>query len=129
MVTYDVDDADVVLTIKNYYRRKPQALRDAESAGTPIYVLRSTSSGQIEEALSRIVHRDVAAPGSVAASALQETEDAIARVLDDSRPVELSPQGAYIRRLQHQLAEQYNLGSRSSGRDPYRRVEIFKRAD
>ena len=34
MVTYDLDDADVVLTIKNYYRRKPQALRDAESAAS-----------------------------------------------------------------------------------------------
>jgi stage III sporulation protein SpoIIIAA len=129
MVTYDVEDADAVLTIKNYYRRKPQPLRDAESAGTPIYVLRSNSAGQIEEALSRIVHRDMTAPGSIAASALQETEDAIARVLDNSQPVELSPQGAYIRRLQHLLAEQYNLGSRSAGRDPNRRVQIFKRAD
>ncbi len=129
MVTYDVEDADAVLTIKNYYRRKPQPLRDAESAGTPIYVLRSNSAGQIEEAISRIVHRDMTAPGSIAASALQETEDAIARVLDNSQPVELSPQGAYIRRLQHLLAEQYNLGSRSAGRDPNRRVQIFKRVD
>ena len=67
--------------------------------------------------------------GSIAASALQETEDAIARVLDDYQPVELAPQGAYIRRLQHMLAEQYSLGSRSAGREPYRRVQIFKRAD
>jgi stage III sporulation protein SpoIIIAA len=129
MVTYDPQDADVVLTLKNYYRRKPQALRDAESAGTPIYVLRSNSAGQIEEAVGRIVHRDAVTPGSAAASALQETEDAIARVLDDSRPVDLSPQGAYVRRLQHVLAEQYNLGSRSAGREPYRRVQIFKRDD
>ena len=62
-------------------------------------------------------------------SALQETEDAISRVLSDSRPVELSPQGAYVRRLQHQLAEQYNLSSRSLGRDPYRRVEIMPREE
>jgi stage III sporulation protein SpoIIIAA/DNA-binding NarL/FixJ family response regulator len=129
IVTYDLDDADVVLTIKNYYRRKPQPLRDAESAGTPIYVLRSSSAGQIDEAVSRIIHRDMATPGSIAGAALQETEDAIARVLDDNQPVELSPQGAYIRRLQHQLAEQYNLGSRSAGREPYRRVQIFKRVD
>jgi stage III sporulation protein SpoIIIAA len=128
-VTSDVDDADVVLTIKNYYRRKPQPLRDAEANGTPIYVLRSNGAGQIDEALSRILHRDVATPASTAAAALQETEEAIARVLDTSQPVELSPQGAYVRRLQHQLAEQYNLGSRSAGREPYRRVQLFKRVD
>jgi stage III sporulation protein SpoIIIAA len=127
MVTYDLDDADVVLTIKNYYRRKPQALRDAESAGKPIYVLRSNGAAQIEEAISRIVHRDMVGPGSAAAQALQETEDAIARVLDTSEQVELTPQVAYIRRLQHQLAEQYNLGSRSAGREPYRRVQLYKR--
>ena len=39
---------------------------------------------------------------SAAAQALQETEDAIARVLDTSEQVELTPQVAYIRRLQHQ---------------------------
>jgi hypothetical protein len=40
--------------------------------------------------------------------------------------VDLTPQNAYIRRLQHQLAERYNLGSRSAGREPYRHVRIFK---
>ena len=65
--------------------------------------------------------------GSAAAQALQETEDAIARVLDTSEQVELTPQVAYIRRLQHHLAEQYNLGSRSAGREPYRRVQLYKR--
>jgi hypothetical protein len=128
VVTSDLDEADVVLTIKSYYRRKPQALRDAESRGTPIYVLRSSSAGQIEEAVQRMVHRD-STNGSSAARALQETEEAIARVLEDSEPVELAPQTAYVRRLQHLLAEQYNLGSRSAGREPYRRVLIFKRGD
>jgi hypothetical protein len=92
-------------------------------------VLRSGSAGQLDEAVSRIVHRDRATPASAAAQALQETEDAIAQVLDNDQPVELTPQGAYVRRLQHQLAEQYNLGSRSAGREPYRRVQIFKRVD
>jgi hypothetical protein len=127
-VTSDLDEADVVLTIKNYYRRKPQALRDAEANGTPIYVLRSTSVSQIEEAVSRIVHQDLYGPSASAASALQETEEAIARVLDDNKPVELAPQNAYIRRLQHELIEQYSLSSSSTGREPFRRVRIARRA-
>jgi stage III sporulation protein SpoIIIAA len=127
VLTEDPNDADVVLTLKNYYRRKPQPLRDAESNGTPIYVLRGNSGGQIEEGLSRIAQMDRGAGGSAATSALQETEDAISHVLEQSQPIELSPQSSYIRRLQHQLAERYNLGSRSLGREPYRRVQIFPR--
>jgi stage III sporulation protein SpoIIIAA len=126
VLTEDPTDADVVLTLKNYYRRKPQPLRDAESNGTPIYVLRGNSGGQIEEGLGRIAQLDRATT-SATTSALQETEDAISSVLEQSRPIELSPQSAYIRRLQHQLAERYNLGSRSLGREPYRRVQIFPR--
>jgi predicted RNA-binding protein Jag len=56
---------------------------------------------------------------------MQEAEDAISHVLSRSEAVELAPQNAYIRRLQHQLAERYNLASRSEGREPYRRVKIF----
>jgi len=36
-------------------------------------------------------------------AALRETEEAIGLVLHGSDPVELSPQNAYIRRLQHQM--------------------------
>jgi predicted RNA-binding protein Jag len=42
-----------------------------------------------------------------------------------SEPVELSPQNAYIRRLQHQMAERANIVSRSRGREPYRRVRLY----
>jgi len=40
--------------------------------------------------------------------------------------VELSPQSAYIRRLQHLIAERNALSSQSTGKDPNRRVRIYK---
>jgi len=46
-------------------------------------------------------------------------------VITRSEAVELSPQNAYIRRLQHQMAERANLVSRSRGREPYRRVRLY----
>jgi hypothetical protein len=119
-------EADVVLTVRNYYRRKPQALRDAEATGVPVHVLRSNSAAQIEEALFRIAHLDQTPVPGQSQNALRETEEAITQVLETSAPVELSPQSAYIRRLQHQMAEQHNLSSRSTGREPYRRVRISK---
>jgi stage III sporulation protein SpoIIIAA len=125
-VVSDQHQADVVLTVRNYYRRKPQALRDAEASGVPVHVLRSNSAGNIEQELLHISHLDAAPVPGTAQNALRETEDAIARVLETSAPVELSPQSAYIRRLQHQLAEQHSLSSRSTGKEPYRRVRISK---
>jgi hypothetical protein len=126
IVVGNQNEADVVLTVRNYYRRKPQALRDAEATGVPVHVLRSNSAAQIEEALFRIAHLDQTPVPGTSQNALRETEEAINHVLETSAPVELSPQSAYIRRLQHQMAEQHNLSSRSTGREPYRRVRISK---
>jgi predicted RNA-binding protein Jag len=58
-------------------------------------------------------------------AAMQEAEEAISQVLARSEAIALSPQNAYIRRLQHQLVERYNLASRSEGREPHRRVKIY----
>jgi predicted RNA-binding protein Jag len=46
-------------------------------------------------------------------------------VRDQGKPVELAPQGNYLRRLQHQLVERFGLVSESRGEEPYRRVVIF----
>jgi predicted RNA-binding protein Jag len=40
--------------------------------------------------------------------------------------VDLTPASAYIRRLQHQQARQSNLLSQSYGKEPHRRVRIFR---
>ena len=56
---------------------------------------------------------------------MRETEEAIGIGINQAEPVELSPQNAYIRRLQHQMAERANLVSRSRGREPYRRVRLY----
>jgi hypothetical protein len=123
-VVADARQADVVITVKDYYRRKPQPLRDAEAAGVPVYVLRSNTGSQIEEGVSKVTN---ISGGSRTTEALQEVEDAIHHVLNRDQPaVELTPQNAYIRRLQHQVAERYNLNSRSAGREPYRRVMVYQ---
>jgi predicted RNA-binding protein Jag len=56
---------------------------------------------------------------------LRETETALRSVLEQGRPVELSPQNRYVRRLQHQLAERYGLTTESKGAEPHRRVVIY----
>jgi stage III sporulation protein SpoIIIAA len=118
-------DADALFTLRSYYRRKPQLLRDAEERGVPIYVIKSNTVLQMEQCLlSMRSERGERGGQDPVVSALEEAEEAIADVMKGKRSVELSPQNAYIRRLQHMLAQRYNLTSRSLGQEPQRRVRI-----
>jgi hypothetical protein len=121
VIARDVDDADVVMTLKSEYRQKTPMLREAEERAMPIYVLKSNTIPQMQSSLTSIFSLEI----DPREAALRETEDAIEVVLSSSEAVELSPQNAYIRRLQHQMAERANLVSRSRGREPFRRVRLY----
>ncbi len=120
-VARDLDDADAVVTLRTYYRRKPPALRDAEAGGTPLFVLKTNTLIQMEAMLANLFELE-ADPQE---AALRETAEAIGMVRDSGHAVELAPQNAYVRRLQHQMAEQHNLMSRSRGSEPNRRVQLL----
>ena len=121
IIARDPDEADVAMTLKSEYRQKTATLRDAEDRGLPIYVLKSNTIVQMEASLTSIFSLEV----DPREAALREAEEAIGLVIRAAEPVELSPQNAYIRRLQHQMAERANLVSRSRGREPYRRVRLY----
>ena len=57
-------------------------------------------------------------------SAMNEAMHAIQMVKEGKPEVELSPQNSFIRRLQHLLAERYQVNSKSAGKEPARRVKI-----
>jgi stage III sporulation protein SpoIIIAA len=122
-VVTDLAEADLLMTSKSHYRRKSPVLREAELRGTPIYVIRSDRAPQMEQGLANI-YRVEERTDSVA-TALMEAEEAIEEIQRSGEPVELSPQNAFIRRLQHQLAEKYDLFTKSTGKAPRRRVRIF----
>jgi hypothetical protein len=120
-IARDVDEADVVMTLRNEYKQKTPLLREAEDRALPIYVLKSNTIPQMQSSLTSIFSLEI----DPREAALRETEEAIGAVLNGAEPIELSPQNAYIRRLQHQMAERANLVSRSRGREPYRRVRLY----
>ena len=121
IVARDVDEADVVMTIRSEYKQKTPMVREAEERAMPIYVLKTNTIPQMQSSLTSIFALEI----DPSDAALRETEEAIGLVLNRSEAVELSPQNAYIRRLQHQMAERANLVSRSRGREPYRRVRLY----
>ena len=117
-----IDDAEVIITLRPYYRRKPQTLHDAEARGIPIYVIKSNTIAQIEQCL--LAMRSDKGNDPVV-QALKEAEDVIGQVISEESARDLGPQNAYVRRLQHMLAQRYNLESRSMGKEPYRHVRIL----
>jgi Uncharacterized protein conserved in bacteria len=50
----DLKQADLFLTTRSYYHRKPQKIRDAEALGIPIYVLKSNDPAQMRHCLDTV---------------------------------------------------------------------------
>ncbi|MBA7691016.1 hypothetical protein ES703_99554 [subsurface metagenome] len=125
-IVKNLNEASLFITSKNYYRRKPQRVKDAEVANLPIYVLKSNTPHQIRQLLSDIYPTERPGKSDSLKLALGEAEEAVTQVKGGQEGVELSPQSAYIRRLQHLIAMRHDLSSQSTGKDPNRRVRIFK---
>src|SRR3979409_2445036 len=53
-ILHHPEDADLVLTLKNYYPPKDSPIQQAEAHGTPVEVLRSNTAEQVRNALERI---------------------------------------------------------------------------
>ena len=114
------EDADAVMTIRNEFKQRGVQLVEAERRGVPIHVLKSNASAQMERALLALYEL----PDDPRELALREAAAGVQEVMRTAHPVELAPQSAFIRRLQHQLAGEANITSSSRGRDPHRRVRL-----
>jgi stage III sporulation protein SpoIIIAA len=120
-----VESADVLITLKSYYRKRPQPISEAERQGVPVYVLRSNTVLQMESCLADIFSLDNSDLDPFT-MAMRETQNAINKVLTGARSIQLAPQSASVRRAQHELARQAKLISHSLGREPNRRVRIYR---
>jgi len=127
LVVKDVGQADVLVTLRSYYRKRMRPIVDAENRGIPIYVLRSNTVNQMQQFLADLFELSKEQETEPAVErALRDTQGAITAVLNGERWVELPPATSYIRRLQHQMARQANLTSHSYGKEPHRRVRIYR---
>ncbi len=124
-VVDDFEAADALVTMKNYYRRRPRLITDAERQGLPIYVLRTNSVSQIESFLIDLFKLEVVADDPFG-EAIREAEQAIMRIRAGAIYIDLSPQASKIRRRQHELARKAQLISQSYGEEPNRFVRISR---
>jgi stage III sporulation protein SpoIIIAA len=129
VVINDVGDADVLITLRSYYRNRMQAITDAEQRGMPIYVLRANTVNQMEQSLAELFNLSVENSSSGTEEweeVSNQTQQAIQAVLNGQRWADLPPASSAIRRLQHDMARQAQLVSHSYGKEPHRRVRIFR---
>jgi hypothetical protein len=125
-LTNTLGNATMLVTSKSYYRLKPQKIREAESANVPIYVLKSNTPPQIKQLISTLYPEEHEPVPDRFQLALREAEEAVDDIRSGLGSAELSPQSAYIRRLQHLIAQRHELNSQSTGKEPHRRVRIFR---
>ncbi len=124
IIVENLSEADVLVTLKSYYRKRRRLISDAEQRRTPVYVLRANTVSQMERFLAEALDLEVV-PSDPFEEAITEAERAIEQVRTGIPSVDLSPAGAAVRRYQHQMARRANLVSHSYGREPNRRVRIF----
>jgi hypothetical protein len=122
-VVDDFDHAQAIVTVKNYYRKRPRPVIDAEQRGMPVYVMRANTVSQMENFLIDLfdLAHQVDDPFGVA---MREAEEAIAQIRAGMDTVDLAPQSAHIRRQQHELIRQAALFGESRGKDPHRYVRV-----
>ncbi|PWB56428.1 MAG: AAA family ATPase [Anaerolineales bacterium] len=127
VVVNELPEAQVLVTLRSYYRNRQHPVIDAENRGMPIYVLRANTVNQMQHFLSDLFNLSSSPTEERGLDpAMQSAQAAIDAVLNGERYVELPPATAYIRRLQHQMAREANLTSHSYGKEPYRRVRIYR---
>lgn len=129
-VTNDLRAADLMLTSKTHYKRGAKVVKTAENFRIPVHVIRKNSSTQVYQFLRSMgkVDKGMRYHQDELDAALTEAEAASRKLLEGSAEyMDLSSQPAYIRRLQHLLAQKYNLGSLSSGVEPNRHIRLLQR--
>ena len=74
----------------------------------------------------RITEQDIDSTLREVRLALLEAEQAAQKISNGESEITLRAQNSYVRRLQHQIANEYGLESSSEGKEPHRSVLIHK---
>jgi stage III sporulation protein SpoIIIAA len=123
-VVNDLGQADIMVTLKSYFRRQRKLIIEAQNRRIPVYVLRANTITQMENFLVEALNLDLT-PSDPFEQAIAETEKAILTVQSGQSSIDLAPVSSAIRRYQHQMARQANLVSHSYGKGVNRHVRIF----
>ena len=132
-LTRNVEDADIVIAHKNFAKGGAKILNTAKEYRVQIFYVKTNSMAQIQKVLKEALDLlpDENAEGikeykDETEIALDEVKNAIKKIAEGAASIELEPQNTQVRKLQHELAEQYGLKSDSVGDGNTRHIKISK---
>ena len=130
-ITRNVEDADIVIAHKNFAKGGAKILNVAKEYRAQIFYVKTNSMAQIQKVLKDALDIRPYDEGNETFTdetedALDEVKTAIKQILDGAEVIELQPRNTQIRKLQHDLVDQYGLNSTSIGENESRRLRISK---
>ena len=129
-ITRNVEDADIAIVHKNFAKGGAKVLSTAQEYRVQIFYVKTNSMAQIQKVLKDALDirpgdtEGIQGYKDITEQALDETKAAIKMISEGAKEIELAPQNQQIRKLQHELVEQYNLTSYSVGNEPNRRLKV-----
>lgn len=123
IVALNMDEADLVITTKSKARPGTKIVKSAEEHHLPVHVIKKNVSSQIMKFLKYFFGSG--SKEEAEEIAMREAVDAMDQVKKTGKSIDLNPQNAYIRRIQHQKVEEEGLNSESVGEEPKRRLRIY----
>ncbi len=131
-ITRNVEDADIVIAHKNFAKGGAKILNTAKEYRAQIFYVKTNSMAQIQKVLKDALdlrpydNENNTGYQDETEIALDEVKTAIKQVMDGAEVIELAPQNTQIRKLQHELVEQYGLQSTSIGEGDDRHLRISR---
>ncbi len=117
------EQADVILALRKR-ADDPRLKRILATTGAPLLLVKKNTTAQIRRTLQEVFNIVYGVDDREIDTAIRETEAAINTAITQGVAVELSPQKAKIRRLQHRIAMRSGLVGESVGSEPLRHLVI-----
>ena len=133
-VCKSLEEANVIFALKNYAKAGAKILDLAKKHKIPLYVVKTNTLEDIQKTLKTLFPNLVSDflvddvnnhSAEDKEKALKEVRTAINTVMNTDKAVDLEPRSVEIRKLQHELIDEYKLQSLSIGQEPKRRIRIF----
>lgn len=117
-----MDQADIIIALKQMQHKNSERLQSAINENVPVHFIKTNTVTQIKNLLATLFDVEI----DDEEEAIREAEIAVHRVIAGEPVVELTPRSAYVRRIQHQMADEHGVDSESTGTEPKRRLRIFR---
>ncbi|ASN78754.1 hypothetical protein (chloroplast) [Porphyra umbilicalis] len=136
ILTKELEKSDAILALRSQVKQNAKLRQIAKSRQLIIYTIQNSTVPQITRALRKILNINISSDLNwvelckskkfYEIQALQEAKLAIETIiLNENSIVQLMPRSAYIRKMQHNLVDNYQLRARSFGEEPYRKLRIY----